>query len=323
MIALWCWACSLPNTVNVNIQICQGCYKAKAQYGFDKAGKSLWCSKCKKQDSINLNSKICDYDGCITRPSYGFINEFSSVCAQHRQIGMIYLPGRQCEEKDCRSLAVYGTCISKRARCHDHKLPDDFNLIEKECVNCHLYGVLDETNHCSTCKPGRYLQYVKRHENRIKALLEAKGYAFSNDCIANNNGFCRDKPDFCFHPTRHLTNPNRTHAVIVEVDEIQHRDISDLCERKRMHRVTQSFEGIPVLWIRYNPDTFKLANGIRSSKTKLSQSDRETHLIEWVERALRRVPTNLLEVVYLFYDGCEVRVEEDKIISLSDEDCSK
>lgn len=69
-----------------------------------------------------------------------------------------------------------------------------------------------------------------------------------------------------------------------------------------MINITQVFGGLPVFWIRYNPDSFKLPD---NTKSKITHAKRESHLLEWIKYALENIRQHLGEVVYLFYDGCE------------------
>lgn len=310
---IWCSKCKDPNAINVKSKRCE-CGKHVPIFNLPGETKAIWCSECKDSKAINVKSKKC---WCGIIASYGIAGQIVTMCAQHRSVDMIYKSTQQCKNENCRNLAIYGD-RTKRLRCEDHKLDGDFNLIEKRCIACGLMEVLNENNYCSNCEPGKYLKYVKRHEMRIKDLFVAQNLVFINDRIPNTTNCGKERPDFVFDPDKDEgKNYQGPHIVIVEVDEDQHNQYDIKCEKTRMFNVTQGFGGIPVFWIRYNPDKFRLPDG---TKSKITQYSREAHLLEWVRYAFKRPYKKLLEVIYLFYDGCTEQIGEDKVTSIEYQD---
>jgi hypothetical protein len=104
-----------------------------------------------------------------------------------------------------------------------------------------------------------------------------------------------------------LERPDRfwdcgTHAVVLEVDEHQHSDRACECEVARMANIHQSLGGLPVVFVRYNPDAFV-------SKTCKHRNpilrERLDVLARWL-RHLTETPSALrgsLSALYLFFDG--------------------
>jgi len=210
---------------------------------------------------------------------------------------------RKCD--DCKELALYG--VEVRRRCEDHQLPTDFNLVERPCTQCQLTAVLNHRDICSYCEPSLYLKYTKRKERIIKDLLDVHALVpTSHDQVVFDTTLCgRERPDFFFDLG--------THVVILEVDEGQHKDRQCTCEQTRMVNVTQGLGGLRVRWLRYNPDTFKLPNGRKST---MSEARRHSHLLAWLRLSLKTRPLSLLEVVYLCYDGCEDLVGAEQIMMI-------
>ena len=63
--------------------------------------------------------------------------------------------------------------------------------------------------------------------------------------------------------------------------------------------------GMPVLFIRYNPDNY---TDSESKKSKIPKAKREQILVEWVRHCMKASPKTteeFLRVVYLFYNGFE------------------
>ncbi|NBP66727.1 MAG: hypothetical protein EBU66_19025, partial [Bacteroidetes bacterium] len=94
-----------------------------------------------------------------------------------------------------------------------------------------------------------------------------------------------------------------------EVDEGQHKSYTNCGqtpeekkkgENRRMVEVSQIFQGAPVVWIRYNPDTFK---DNTNKIVKIPTQKRHETLVQWIKKAIRMTWSNGIHVKYLFYDG--------------------
>jgi len=84
------------------------------------------------------------------------------------------------------------------------------------------------------------------------------------------------------------------------IDENQHKSYACECEQGRMIQLHQDFGGTPVLFIRYNPDSYKDYEG----KIQKQNKNRETKLIELLKGLNHRTDWNYpLSVYYLYYDG--------------------
>ena len=100
-----------------------------------------------------------------------------------------------------------------------------------------------------------------------------------------------------------------THFLILEVDENQHLNYE--CDRPRMINISQAL-GMKTLFIRYNPDKFKV-NG-RLSKT--SDNERCKQLIAWLKHTKE---TNyefkgFCSYIELFFDGYKKSDKEIKVL---------
>lgn len=296
--ARWCSLCKPENAIDVVHRKCE-CQKSVPFFNFpgEKFGK--WCLSCKPADAINVLDKTCQcgIQACYNLP--GFVAQYCTKC---KLPGMIYAPMKKC--KQCKNLAIYGQ--KTRQRCEEHKLENDINLVERKCIKCGLFEVLDINNICKLCNPENFIKYNQRKELHIRDVFLANNLNFiSHDKIANGTICGKERPDFIFDCG--------THVVIVEIDELQHKTYQCECEQTRMINIIQSFGGLKCLFIRYNPDDFKNDKGIKSL---LSSNKKEEHLLDWVRLALKRIPTNLGEVVYLFFDGCNEKSSESDIVAL-------
>jgi hypothetical protein len=142
----------------------------------------------------------------------------------------------------------------------------------------------------------------RRHtkENRVKDLFVAAGLQFVHDRILEGTACGRERPDFQFDCG--------THFVYVEVDEHQHQTYACECEQTRMVNLVH-VRGMPVRWIRYNPDVYEPISGQRKVRAEL----REKKLLEYTKWAMKHSPSEesvISNVLYLFYDEYDTKSQE-------------
>ena len=66
-----------------------------------------------------------------------------------------------------------------------------------------------------------------------------------------------------------------------------------------MINLFQDFGGLPVIFVRFNPDGYTDNNSKRHQYTK----SRETRLLKTLNSVLLHQPKELLSVIYLYYNG--------------------
>jgi hypothetical protein len=241
---------------------------------------------------INVVDKRCEL--CEIRAAYGHLGKGASYCTSHKQTGMITAPNRRCEITRCKQL---GTHEANGARyCDDHKPDGAENLGIETCSSCGLDDILTNGK-CGTCDP-QVIQ-VRRHakESHVKDLLTAAGLTFVHDRMLEGTQCGRERPDFQIDCG--------THYVYIEVDEHQHQSYACECEQGRMVNLVH-VRGMPVRWIRYNPDVYEPAEGRR----KVKQEQREKKLVEYTKWAIKHAPVAMSDVLYLFYDGYDTKSQE-------------
>jgi hypothetical protein len=305
-IGKWCSNCldKPQNAIDVVNKRCV-CGLARASFNLPGTNIGKWCSNCldKPQNAIDVVTKRC-FCG-VGRASFNLPGQKAKNCSNCRVAGMVYQPRKKCIKKSCKELALYGM-NNQRFHCDEHKTNVEFNLVERKCQSCALMEVLDKNNMCRSCDPTYFKQFIKRKEYHIKDLLDANGFIYVHNQISNGSECGRERPDFVFYFYDHI--------VILEVDEGQHKSYPNECERMRMFNITQSFGGLPVFWIRYNPDDFKMGNS--KTKSAIPRSRKEKHLVDWLVWAFKREMKTLGEVIYLFYDGCDEKSSENDILTI-------
>ena len=86
----------------------------------------------------------------------------------------------------------------------------------------------------------------------------------------------------------------------MECDEKQHSEYTKRCELVRQAEVSLGFGGLPVHWIRYNPDAFKINHTTRVTK----REERESTLLRHLQLALTRPDyEHFITITYICYDN--------------------
>ena len=109
-----------------------------------------------------------------------------------------------------------------------------------------------------------------------------------------------------------------SHVIIVEVDETQHSNYDCSCENKRVMQLSQDVGHRPIVFIRFNPDSYTSANGnVVKSCWKLNGLGvmliAKTKEKEWLER-INTLKTEIqywvdnptvktIEIIQLYYSG--------------------
>jgi len=286
-----------PDMVDVKNKTCESCEKQPA-YNTSGLTKGRFCAEHKEPGMVDVKNKTCE--SCDTQPNYGWLGKGISRCASHRQKGMITSPNRKCNCKQLGTHEANGTRF-----CDEHMPIDAENLGVDTCTSCGLDDILTNGK-CTICDP-QVIQ-IRQHakENRVRDVLEANGLGdHVHDRILEGQACGRERPDFQFDCG--------THFVYCEVDEHQHRSYACECEQGRMINLVH-VRGMPVRWIRYNPDVYEPMEGQRP--VKLEQ--REKKLVEYIKWAMKHSPQeegNVSSVLYLFYNDYDMKNQEwEKLI---------
>lgn len=318
------------NMINFSIKKCKICNKKDPSYG-GKDGKKEYCAVCAPSWAKNNKHRMCDCgkiatfnwpgekrgkyckehsftgmhdvtaircDKCHTTATIGIPGNKPSRCKRHREEGMISEPRRRCQ--NCNKTAIYGR--TKQLRCGDHKNTDDYNLIEKRCKGCELLYILNKDGYCGYCDPTMIKNFALVKQRDVKQFLDKNGFNYDiyDSVIDTNCG--KERPDFVFDC--------KTHFVVLEVDENQHKNRD--CERIRMINISQSL-GLKTIFIRYNPDDYKINN----KKQTVSTLKRHKVLKGWLNHLSMKEPIHFLSTIYLFYDNfVEENVRINPIIKM-------
>ena len=312
LIAKYCSDCKEPEMVNVISKKCETCKKKIPAFNYEGEPIAKYCSDCKEPEMIDVKHKKCTELNCNTGAGFGLPGVSVSHCAKHKKEGMLKNPRRRCEgneEEECKENATYG--IKEPIHCEEHATDDEYCLAERKCSRCGNIDILNKEGICVTIcsfveKDKIMKKRVKKHEEFIGKLLEQEIDIAStviemwHDSVIDRT-CTSSRPDFAYHCGSHI--------VIVEVDEEQHKSYKNCghtkeeqlkAENRRMYQIGSIFQGMPIVFLRYNPDNYKDKEG---KKGNIPNKKRHDILIRWVKKTIRMKWSEGIHVKYLFYDG--------------------
>lgn len=325
---LYCQTHKKEGMYNIKDKRCESkdCIKI-ASYNFkDKKGYKF-CFEHKLENMIDIRSKKCAYiddNGlqCIKLPSCNLPNETVKLyCAEHKLNGMINVKNKKCIIEECNKEATSGYIQDKkRLYCCSHKLNNMVDLSSKRCKyddisGCEKRGNKKYNDYCVMCyvhlfpnepitrnyktKEFKVFEFIKEHFKDITIL---------NDKIIPN-GCSKKRPD--------LYIDMGSHSIIIEIDENQHDGYENICENKRTMLLFNDLGNRPLVFIRFNPDSYynKKNEFIKScwslSKERIAIINR-TKKDEWKNRLntlkdsiafyIKNEPKKELECINLYYD---------------------
>lgn len=327
---LYCLECKLPEMIDVRHDKCIKCNDKRRNYNYEGESEALYCVTCKLSDMVDVNKNTCHISGCRKRGYYEMPGVLPKYCKDHRTNGMIKNPRKTCEIKNCKQTATHG--ILKNIHCETHAHDDEYNLSERKCSKCGNIDILNKQGICvNTCSLLEIDNIVKKHNKKkeeyvgklLKEHINMHNILFFTHDETIDAECTKKRPDFVLHCG--------THVVIIEVDEEQHKSYKNCgntkeekfnTENRRMYDIAQAYIGLPVIFIRYNPDNY---SDVRGKKGVIINTKRHDLLIKWVKKCINndlasssnQVISNL-RVKYLFYDGFDET--DGNFVNISEKD---
>ena len=252
---------------------------------------------------IDVKNKTCLE--CGKTAAFGLPGNSVNSCAKHKGKNYIIYPMKKCYESKCKEIGTHE--YVKKRYCENHAPGGSMNFGLRPCVSCGLDSILDKDNKCEHCDPINFNKYIKAKEQEIKAFLDVRGYKYKSHDEMIDKGECNKyRPDFLFDCLNHF--------VVLEVDENQHSGVSYSCDDARTKNIIYSL-GMKTIFIRYNPDRFKVKNETR--KSDFTKHKRYTILKQYLDICLDQrydFCNDYAREVKLFYDGFdETNVRFQKI----------
>ena len=170
------------------------------------------------------------------------------------------------------------------------------------CVGCNMMQVHKKGDSCRTCVPVASFQSRVREARMAATINNWKSGGHILEVTRWNKQNPTAEPLQCglFRPD--FVTETDLGVWILEFDEEGHRRYNKRCELERMVRVTLGHGGLPVFWIRYNPDAFKVGGKTLTT----SRKKREEVLLKMLEDTIGYADyDHFMTICYLFYDKPE------------------
>lgn len=311
--------------INVKAKICAFINKnnircpTQPNYNFPNKTGGIYCSQHKKKGMINIHANLCNFTNkqgkkCLKMAQFNYMNEKCPIfCATHKQENMVDVKHKKCKFVDnegnlCHIQPNFNFEGKSPEYCFKHKEKNMIDVKNKSCEVCNVISVRGKKV-CNRCNPTK-----KRGEKEKEVfihLLKKYGTDFTvindrqnSDIIACSGR--KYKPDILMDCGLFFID--------VEIDEYQHNHESyhsddtayfNYCEDIRMINIAQSltvsYEGLPTVFIRYNPDRFK-----KDGETiRFYRKKRLEKLDGLIEKLLKIPPKNPITVYKMFYDISE------------------
>lgn len=275
--------------------MCAACGDKRANYGLP-GQPARWCAGCGRPRGAThtYDHKLarCRDCGLVKSPKYGLPGDKPLWC-------------KPCGDKR-GAVLLRGLCVDCGLVCACYNLPGKKNgkwcaacalphggvaLYARRCEACGITYLKGHHTVCASCDTSGTRPSRVREKQVAKWLLDAGMRWTSWDKQLPESSCGRYRPDFTFEVA--------THVVVLEVDEFEHARPGYECDNRRMLDVYNAYGGMPVVFVRYNPDTPEIDGRRRA----MPSQRRKGLLVSEVCAALRAPPVHPLSIVRVMYSG--------------------
>ena len=324
---IYCAEHKLDGMIDLVSKRCEheGC-TIRASFNFEGLKSRIYCAEHKLKGMVDVVSKRCEHEGCISQASFNLEGTKSGLyCSEHKLKNMININNTYCQYEGCSITASFNVKGETRGiYCAEHKDPDMISTTNKLCILCDMITAKSHyDDHCYGCFSFKYPNHprVKNYKTKEQAIMSEIAKVYSNIILdkAISGGCSRKRPDGLIDLL--------THVIIVEVDENQHKDYDTLCDNKRTMMLYQDLAHRPIVFIRVNPDKYKVkgknmsgafsitkASGSLKTHPRILKQRIEATLIA-IKRNVSVVPSRAITVESLFFDDYD---PEDIHIHMND-----
>jgi hypothetical protein len=314
--ALYCATHKKEGMLDVISKTCLQC-KKRPVFNVKKEVFGLYCLEHKKEGMVDVKNKSCIYEGCTTRPNYNIEGQKKALyCVLHKKEQMIDIKNKKCNFNNCKKQPKFNIKGKKNALfCVSHKKEGMIDVKSKMCKSewCSTQVTYKYDGYCLHCYIHLFPDKQVSHNYKTKeyAVVEYIKTNIPNNWVADKiiqGGCSKRRPDLLLDIEHQV--------IIIEVDENQHIDYDCSCENKRLMELSQDIGHRPIVFIRFNPDSYKKneknikscwsinGNGICViSKSKKDEwNERLNVLVEQTNYWIHNKTNKTIEIVQLFYD---------------------
>ncbi len=128
------------------------------------------------------------------------------------------------------------------------------------------------------------------------AYLDTHGFPGVSTDRMIDGGVCgRERPDRVYDYGDKI--------IILECDEDQHQGRACLCEQTRMVNISQTYGGLPVYFIRWNPDEYEPLDDSFKEEDIARRYKLLVSILKDIQNDKMKLPNALTSALYLYYDG--------------------
>jgi uncharacterized protein YajQ (UPF0234 family) len=353
--ALYCGDCKLENMINIISKKCTNCNIKHPVFNYKGKKNSLYCEDCKLENMINIKSKKCINCNIKRSNFNYENKKTGLYCGDCKLENMIDIKSKKCITCNIKQPVFNYENEKTRLYCRDCKLENMIDIKNKKCITCNnktsIFNYENEKVglYCGDCKLENMIN-IKDTKCKIHLCdtqvsnKQYKGYClrcfihnFPDSNIIRDYGTREDKvTEFIKNEFKDLNiNYNKqiqggcsqtrpdifidclTHSVIIEVDEHQHKSKSYTpeCEIQRINNLFTDLADRPIIFIRFNPDSYINKKGklIKSCfeytedkglpKANKTLQPRLNKLKENIEKYINEIPNINIIIIKLYYDG--------------------
>jgi len=256
--------------------------KKQPVFNYEGETKGLYCATYKKEGMRDIKSQTCFHEGCKQIPVFNIEGETKGLyCATHKKEEMRDIKNQTCFHDWCPKIVGYS------------KKYDGY------CLRCYIYTFPD--------KP-----VTRNYKTKEKAVVDFVCERFPEHTWITdkkvNDGCSMRRPDILLDLGYQV--------LIIEIDENAHQDYDCSCENKRIMEISQDVGHRPIIFIRFNPDSYRKGtikipscwkqnmNGICVVKYKEDWEYRlhtlEAQIKYWT--SINNSTNKIIETIQLFYD---------------------
>jgi hypothetical protein len=315
---IYCSKHKLKNMIDIKSKKCIECNTKHPIFNYKYEKKALYCGDCKLKNMIDIKNKKC-INCNIKRPNFNYNSEIIVLyCGDCKLENMINIKSKKCIKCNDKQPTFNYDGKKNALYCNDCKLENMNNIKDKKCktFNCDTQIKNKFKGYCLRCFIYNFpdSKITRDYGTREAKVTEFIKQEFSNLNITYN----KQIQDGCSDHRPDIFIDCLTHSVIIEVDEHQHKrgnSYSTQCEIRRVNELFTSLADRPIIFIRFNPDSYT------NSKNKLIKScfeytedkglpkanktlqPRLKNLKEEIEKNINIVPNINITIIKLFYDG--------------------
>jgi hypothetical protein len=317
---LYCQIHKVDGMIDIKNKVCvyKDCIK-RPTFNYEGQKHAIYCLVHKLEGMYDILNKICKSDLCKKQPAYNYKGEITALyCSEHKENGMINIRSMTCKNKDCMTLPNYNyEGKQKGLYCLAHKLDTMIDVKNKKICKTHL---------CSTRVTNKYDGYCLRcYIYTFPDKPVARNYKTKEKAVVDfvcerfpEHTWITDKKvnDGCSMRRHDILLDLGYQVLIIEIDENAHQDYDCSCENKRIMELSQDVGHRPIVFIRFNPDSYRKGNikipscweqnmnGICVVKYKEDWEYRlntlEAQIKYWT--SINNSTNKIIEIIQLFYD---------------------